>query len=415
MTVKISSLCALIFAISIAGYAFVASLATAFGQESTLLSILMRAFLLSVSVLAICYSAKARLNTLTACILLPLIIYGVRLATETSFNGRELIHDPSHYWIWFIGVTVLPTLSVLFCREFDHAFALRALRTILIISAILIVLQGSTEVQTLGGGSYDTGRSALETLNPISVGHVGATLILVCIWAFFSGTERLTVQRLVLLPAIILGIYVLFISASRGPAVALGFALLCMGVTLNSKRRVIFIGGAMVMLIPFFYYLISIESQTGSSFVERFAVIGGSNDYSAAIRYATYAFALDDIASNPFLGHGIEVPQLRTYPHNLFIEFYLASGIFGGTMFVLMSFYISVKAFQLIRNGGIAGWAGAVFIHYFISAQFSGAVYSSATFWVSAALVVAASTHMREQAKPQLPPARGRQPSLGAV
>lgn len=387
MRLHASQLSALIVALSIAGYPLVASLAAAFKLPSTQLSITMRGIILGLSLVLIIHKLRRprHLPNLGVMILIMLFFYGLRLLVETVFESQHLGELPSQYWIWFLGVTTVPMLAILMSETLDPLLLRRQLVGMLAIAAMLIAFVGSSE-----GLSGETGRVALDALNPISVGNVGTSLAVLSIWELFGNRDSIKTPKLFWVLLLILGLYLLFISASRGPLVGAIAAMIVMGFSLRLKSRLWFIVGAPLLVAPAFLYLMTIEAGLKVNFLSRVTNIGIDRDMSLSVRTEIYASAFSLIKQYPIFGSAIEIQAYASYPHNFFLEYFMATGIFAGTFAFCVMIAVLLRATRHVKSGRQIGAFALLFIAAFLGTQFSGAVYSNVTLWLLAAVVVVA-------------------------
>jgi len=76
----------------------------------------------------------------------------------------------------------------------------------------------------------------------------------------------------------------------------------------------------------------------------------------------------------------------------------MAIGIPGGILPIIILPMLVLRAARLIKVRHVLGGIALLYIYYFVSAQFSGNVYSNGSLWVSA-MVVAMSFLPRQQLK----------------
>ena len=268
MGFRSSHIAAVLVVMSLAGYPLVAGIAAFLSVPSTPISITMRGLLLALSVLLIALNLTRlrRPDAMTVLFLLTLGFYGVRLVAETAFDTEELSLAPSHYWTWYLGVVSIPVFVIVFVRRLDFQLLQRLAFALFSVTAVVVALGGSVEKES-GGQLIATGRTALETLNPISLGSVGSSLALLSIWGMFGQTRIRFSRKLILSAALLLGLFLVFSSASRGPLVSTVLAVLVMGFSMPGRSRIWFFLGGSSLIIPAFVYLISIESTLNVNFV----------------------------------------------------------------------------------------------------------------------------------------------------
>ena len=358
-------------------------------MPSNLLSLVLRAGILSLSLIVFVEFLFRRRPIRPTMFGIPLLffLYGVRLLYETQFNASSLGQPASYYWIFFLGATVLPTLAILARRHIESDQTFRMLFVALLASVTMATLQFSTIID-VNGNQHDTGRAALERLNPISFGNIGASLLLLCMWPFLSARYIEWRFRLLLLGSAALGSYALFISASRGPIVGVivSIALFLASQLLAGRIRttLLFLVVGVLALAYFSYNNALLDSVT----LFRISAVFSNEDMSTSIRLDMYQSGIASVLESPFLGSGIEVQKFHFYPHNLLIEMFMATGIFGGCLSLILIVSVVHSGFRLLKSGHPAGWMALLMIQYLTGAMFSGAVYSNTSFWIAAAMVL---------------------------
>lgn len=389
MKVSSSHVISFVVALSIAGYPVVASSGAILSMVSTPFSVVLRTVILGMSLLILLSNARKlkTLSPLSQSLILILVLYGIRLLVETFLKSSQLGQPIFYYWVWYLGVTVVPTLAILSSSKLNSRTIKTALVICFLYSAVAVAFKGDTQV--LSNGQFvATGRASLESLNPISVGNIGTFLVLAGFWSLFSKDKKTAKIKFLWLIISLLGTYTIFISASRGPVVAVGAGVVAMIVGLGGKRKFSMLGLIPLIVVPAMYYNLSLEDALSINFLSRFTGLGGDNDLSSGIRFDLYSIAINNIFRSPILGYGIEIERYQSYPHNFFLEYYMATGLFAGTIALLVLFRVSVASIVVIRHGRLEGLFGVLFISSLVSAQFSGAVYANGTLWVLAAVVI---------------------------
>ena len=106
---------------------------------------------------------------------------------------------------------------------------------------------------------------------------------------------------------------------------------------------------------------------------------------------ALYREAAALILEYPLSGSAIEVATYRYYPHNAILEFAMATGLAGGVLFLVAMLHAAVRTILRVRERHAAAPFGLLFVQALAGAQFSGALFSSANLWITAAIVCAAT------------------------
>ncbi|MEE4213010.1 MAG: O-antigen ligase family protein [Parvularcula sp.] len=314
--------------------------------------------------------------------LLFFAIYSIRIAYDTAFDPFPLGQPDYYYWAFAIGVSFLPALTLsLLATHLDIAKV--ALPIVLMGSVVmaLAIWFGDTIVRNASGQTYDTGRLALESINPISLGHVGATVFLLIYWRVRRGSIGL-VAFLFWLAAALLGFYGVLASGSRGPVIAMICGLLFIELIYGGRTLIILSIISAPILAILTIDISRLEASLGTNIFSRFETAISGTDASSLARVEQLSSAWSLFLNNFAFGSSLEDPVYRIYPHNIIVEAFMALGIFGGMLLIALLFSTCLRAFRLARSDAAQSAYGALFIQYMVAAQLSGGLYGSSAMWV---------------------------------
>lgn len=390
---KLSHIYILLAALNLAGFPLVAGLTTYAGIGSTTYSIAMRSALLILSMLLIVAAfVGKKIKVVGGIFWLPLLVfwfaYLLRLYLDTSSDTGGLSRAATDYWIWAVGACFVPMLGLLTYPKKDYfAKAYKAMLLILILASFFVATLGSGLYTPEVGRGYDTGRLRLEALNPISVGHLGLSLLLLSVWPFMNGGKvSLGYKQLLNIAAGLLGLYLLIAAASRGPLVALIFVLFFYFLAQDARRN--------WKVLTVTAILLALANQVGArleetgkykAFSRTESALSGE-DVAVSGRQVAYKGAANQFIQSPIFGDALEEKTTQKYPHNVVLESFMATGLIGGLPFLFLIIYgafISYKAFKVKSDDG---WISMIYIQYLVAAQFSGALYSVTTMWTFLAI-----------------------------
>jgi O-antigen ligase len=193
-----------------------------------------------------------------------------------------------------------------------------------------------------------------------------------------------------------MGTYILLVGNSRGPLIAAICCLLIMVVALRTTKKlaaILVLAVAAVLLSPIMAY---VEKTTDIAVYSRMFGQSISEQAESSMRLSLYKSALQITESSPFIGVSIEDPWTKSYPHNVFIELYMASGLFAAAGLLVIFILLMVRAIKLLGYRSSSSWAGILFIQFLVGAQVSSAFYSNGYLWCAVGLLIAA--------QPVLPP-----------
>lgn len=391
----------LVASLSIGGYPLVASLSAAAGLATAGFSIAMRALVLASALLVITmYLIRGvKLPRFGSVLLITLGIFGVRLANVTLLDPGSLGNTPSFYWTWFLGVTAIPLVAIMLdpAIKFNHVFMV--LTACLAISALMGLVHGTTGVD-IGTEIVETGRAALEGLNPISLGNIGASLVLLSTWRLSNGARLSTAGRAGYLICVVGGLYISIVASSRSPFVSLIVVLAIYFFTLPVRTKLVNALVGITLIVGFAIIVVQGDGfLMGTNLLSRFQSVEAGSDPSALIRLELYRESLELIAKHPWLGLTFEVPSYRFYPHNFFIEYFMAVGLLFGMASVAAIIIVIKVGYRLLESRDPAAWIYLIFLQNLVVAMFSGAVYSNSALWVSAGLTLSAGHLCKQRSK----------------
>ena len=110
---------------------------------------------------------------------------------------------------------------------------------------------------------------------------------------------------------------------------------------------------------------------------------GNSND-----RLEIWNNAIHQFADNPLFGNSLQATSVHTYPHNIFIEVMITTGIIGLIPFLFFIAYLFKLGIQIIKNKPSLFWIFVIFLQGLTQSMFSGAIYDSSILAAGAGLLI---------------------------
>jgi O-antigen ligase len=106
-----------------------------------------------------------------------------------------------------------------------------------------------------------------------------------------------------------------------------------------------------------------------------------ARDRSASMRIELMTSAWHGFKAQPLFGSGFEERTSGYYPHNVVVEAFMATGMLGGVIFLLLIAMTLRAALRLMLARDSQSWLAVLCIQYLVAAQFSGALYASMPMW----------------------------------
>lgn len=308
-------------------------------------------------------------------------LYICRMLTDTLIMPVDLRLPISEYFLYGIGTTFIPAIGMAAAaRNFDEERTPQALLVAAALGSLLALfyILLTREIADIDAAAASRFGSAM--LNPISLGHVGAsTIILAGWWLIFGGGSRPMLERISLFVVIGIGLAAVVLSSSRGPVIALAASAAMLFMAQRMFFVPLIVAGGLAALLAVFHSV----SDTPFLVVERISTAAfDDSTRTMLLRQGWHAFA-----NSPLIGAGID--PLSSYPHNLIVEAFMANGFVSGILFTFL-FVASLRvSYKMAAASPTRSWLPALYVQYATAVMFSGNIYGSNIFWGLMAAVVA--------------------------
>jgi len=321
--------------------------------------------------------------------LIPLIIfwtvYSLRFYIDAYVYDRPLPlgNLPEEVAFYIFGMCFFPMLAIFIEPGFHHnSRIVKSSIVILALSCAAVLIFNRDVLYSNFGRLHVEG-----SLNQITLGHLGVSLCLLCLYLLFLPQAGSRIMNLILIGLIGFGLAVMGLASSRSPIIAFVFLLpfLCIfGLRHGQKLRVSFLVGMLVCSLPFGFAAIR---EMGSNIEDRVAGTFSDVEDGSESRLDLWKSAWEDFVDHPLTG-GTFNGRYDTYPHNLLLESLMTTGIVGGVSFMWILLIGIQAAWKLIRHSADHAWLGFLFFQMFVYAMFSGALWSHFSFWYLLAAVL---------------------------
>lgn len=392
-------LLALLYALTLVGFPLASTLPITLGVGSQAVTVPFRLLMvaLTAGALYFCLLRSSRLAfgaTVLLSLALWLLLLG-RVFLDTVFD--PLPGEPgmpvSQYLLLSIGAGFLPALAFL---EIPTRATLDVARRVTeVLGAVALVALLYLGLRGVFEGRIFS-RLSTEILNPISVGHLGASVFLVTLAGLATSRGAAKLLRMLL---IVLSLVVVVASGSRGPIVA-ALLLAILHVLLGQLRRGLSVGGLVLRIgaiagavVLFAAAIVFIESTTNAQITSRF--YGGFGDASSQERMLLFRGAWQQFSEQPLAGHAYVELGLMTYPHNLVLETMMATGVVGLAVLLLVLLGATLAGGRVLLADARTAWPGLLLLQYLIALMFSGSILLDGRFWAMLFAVLAIDAGLR--------------------
>lgn len=392
---------ALLYGLVIAGYPLISILPLLLKTESQPISVSFRAFVLALSI-AIIIFVIGKKRSYKGIFWLPLLVfwsfYIFRLVSDTILFPINLGFEVSTYYSFIFGVSLIPMLAF-FMVSTDEQTLKRAFNmtvVVVTVASIIALYFNFTVALVENLKMLNVGRMYSETLNPISLGHLGVSSVLLSSFFLLLNKTASWLHKGFFISLLLLGLFTTGLAASRGPAMALivGIIILIFSeFQLKTSLRIL--SFSTIFFTTIYVGAYYIEETFGFLIISRVqTTIDEGGDLN---RFQLFTDAWNQFLDNPLLGSALEELNSQYYPHNVVIESFMATGFIGGTAFCLLIVMSLIATFRLMRTQVNNKWIALLYVQYLTGALFSGALWASNTMWCLMVAVVSLSYRIMPQ------------------
>ncbi|MBA2563242.1 MAG: O-antigen ligase family protein [Chitinophagaceae bacterium] len=284
--------------------------------------------------------------------LTDLIGFCLIIVLALSFRYDPAFHSPKSFWFFCISLVIGLILAYFLAR------------------------------QNIDLDVHNVRYDANSSVNTIVYGQTGCALSLVSIFGFFNYKKKLF--RIFFLVLFIVGMLSIARAGSRSPVVVLALvSTFYFMARLGNVKGIIIIFVFVGLITIFINPIIGLLESMGSNLAIRLTSMVVKGESSG--RDDIYSNTLNIIQGSPILGEYYFLPTgvgAGGYPHNFFLEVFLATGLLGGIPFMIMIFISLVKAYKLIKVNHPSSWIIILYLQMLVFGMFSTGLYSSQDFWV---------------------------------
>lgn len=388
--------CSLLMVLHLSGFAMVTFFPTYLHVQGRLLTVPFRGL-----VLALCLycCAKILLQGLPRHIMslsgLTIVVfwltYSLRAGYELSgqahpWIGTEYTPLPWEFTLYLFCSTIPAFVAAYLINDLRiYGFALNWTLTLSLAGCLMSLQYHWDNVIT-----YTTSArlQANDLLNPISYGHMGTTAALLSLFCVVRGGKQLRIpRRVILLGGVVLGVVTVFLSASRGPLIALvGLVPVVVFFAAGGTRNLSRVSGWFILLcLASICVLPTLVNQVVMRGVDLYTYFGSLDAFTASEsslnRIELMRSAWNMFVAHPLFGYGLFEPITIAYPHNTILEAFMATGILGGAAYAVLIVVATTKAFRLMNHMPELAWLPIVFLQLLVNSMVSSSLYFDPTFF----------------------------------
>jgi O-antigen ligase len=244
----------------------------------------------------------------------------------------------------------------------------------------------SSGVSRLGNVVYYEGDD-YKYLSDLALSYSASLIMGLSIFNIFYQKDKLVIKLMYLL-IIIVSLIPFLLGSSRGAVFSLLFPFVFFvffkrGKSLSRSILITF------SFISFSIIAFFIAENFGSSAFTRVFTIASDIDSGSdsAARLDIWYTSILQFYDNPIFGDYVLNRKWNFYPHNLFVEILMATGILGFLPFCILIFLAFRKTIKIIKYNPEESWVTIIFLQGFVMGSFSGSVTDNIIFWAGMGLV----------------------------
>ncbi|NQU34419.1 MAG: O-antigen ligase family protein [Bacteroidetes bacterium] len=305
------------------------------------------------------------------------IIYTIRIVYDIYYSDHTFMYGPSTSSIViFVFLVIHPSIYSII-RSYKYINMEKSfwwILTIISFTNFLIIINNQEILANYIGYVRFSGNMAIST---IALGHLGATSIILAIYALIEKRLK-NITRLFLLILLFSGVVILLRSASLGPVFSLVIVIV---FWIYSKNKLAFggivsiliVGVLGIVFIDQILNFIEIISPLTKNRLSLFIYEGNING-----RDLYYNNAFNTFLEAPIFGKQFLVFLTSTtydYSHNIILDVFMGLGIIGGGILIYFLFSAFKKSYLLIYNNNHYYWICLILIQQITSNMVSSAFY----------------------------------------
>ncbi|KFF18045.1 O-antigen ligase family protein [Chryseobacterium sp. JM1] len=357
------------------GYELISFLPDLLKIESRPISIALRVVVMMAGLLVI-FKNRMKFTRVHFLLFFFWFLYLLRLLYDTAITSKNIMSPINDYW----SFSLLIIVSMLACATKFSEKTLLDVKNYVLILLFIVNIWGLYNnivnpqivpedllVRVDGNGS----------LNTVSFGKTSSVLFFLCFISLLKYKKNLL--TIIYIIGMILGLYNVFMAGSRGPLVQL-IAVLVFFTALNIRQVKLkyviislIIGITLLSFFPSYFEISKLVFQ-------RLGETGYSANENDQYRATLLKSAWDQFLDNPFFGDSIETKIGNTYPHNIVFESFMAMGIVGGLLSIILYILNLIYGIKLLRVFAYSLF-GAILIMDTVGSISAGSIVNFLLIW----------------------------------
>jgi len=352
-----------------------------------------RVLVLAGTLLWMSYAKNKRLapqwNAFMYAVIAFWLLYFMRILSDGVVFPVVLGKSWTLYLSQTFGITVIPMFAFAFVITKKQSIA--SMFSVLFFAVLTVtlglifnrdILAGGYRAATHGGSGVD--HSTL--ISPHVFSYAGLSIVVICSNYLFYLRKGNFKQRSFVYLCLLIGLIGMFTGESRGPVISLFLIMNCLFIVFGkngsplARAFYLFIGNLFLVLVVVLLMHVFSESDVFSRFSRLFEGLSQFDDSAGSGRLGMWKAGASQFLSNPIFGSGLEERGARYIVHLAYLEAFMATGLFGGLLYLGVSIYGVYMSFKVLIACPSYSWLSFLYLSQF----FMGWMSSSAAnlyFW----------------------------------
>lgn len=341
-------------------------------------------FFFSIYIIIKNFSFKKFRNIAMISMIFFWLIYSIKSYLSFTRDSYEVLFQQSfiEIYIRIFVIAFIPSIALLFInyRKVDMFMVGKGFFYTLLVMLTLNLIYAAVM-------PYHIQILYIFSIYYISYGHLGTSLVLISLFFLLFKPKELPFY--LVLCGFLLGITTIIIAGARSPFLALMIVIPYL-LIIKKDYKLIVVFVILLLLSVGSIYILEKNVNFEMMFVDRTYLWLFEGDNS--LRTPLFERSLDIFKANPIFG-GRTHYENGMYPHNIFLELLMATGIVGFIIYIL-KFIPVIKNFKIFSYRIINSYHilfFALFFQYFVLCSTSFTLYSVPEFLYFSSIIIGIS------------------------
>ena len=348
-------------------------------EVSQSVTIPYRAFSLGVALIVIFFTFRKKIdyNLGVSLLFIYLALLTIRFFYDFEIRTDVFVESEKKTQLLLLFVQMV-IMTIAISKSYRNIDLSKSFKWIYFCYSIIIIVNYFT-VQEFSFYSNDVDQQVSSGVrNTIDTGYNAATYLLFSIF-FFRSSDFSKLLKILSLPVLFCAIIILLRAGSRGPLLALIFAIIFI-IVLPKQNYLIILSICTIIIIGLFFFfndILELISKISPVMTNRiqYTIAEGDN-----MRIGFFIEGINEFLNHPFIGSQALLYRqngIPTYPHQLIIEAFMSTGFIGGAA-ISGVVYLGIKnSIYNLHNFVSNYWLELILIVYLTRAITAGSIFMS--------------------------------------